>query len=536
MAALAYIGFTVLLTCSVWMRFDLPVLTGSILAGGAGERISLRLLTPVLLVGGLAAASLIPFPGMVRAGELLTGPAPSAWLPIGIAVLLSTLIVSQFSRFTAVPCAFIAALAGLSLAQGHPVGRHALPYLLSWGTAPLLVALLAALTYRIQAALLPKRALHMAILDARLLSLSTGASVLLLAAAGLNNAPLAALLPVRGLGNGPVAAALAAGCPLLLLPPLLRIIRHDTWNIADNELDTDPSSILALLAAMTIVLGLWATSLPERIGLAAGPLPVGTLYIAALGGISLTRHRALTDGPELGKAAVALVLSPVLALLFAYTLGLVLDGSLRNTAILLALALLIAGVVLYMRRQNRRILDRQILLAREQQVQATRKSLSALEVKSEMTEKVLLDQLEAKRKELVDFAMGISNQKEYMEDFYAGLKAVRNLPDGAEKDSRTDTLLHSLHQRMYFTREMNDFYARSEVLNKDFNQRLGKRFPNLTENEKKLANLLRQGFSSKYIASLMNIAPKSVEINRYRLRSKLGLDRGDNLIQFIKSI
>ena len=84
--------------------------------------------------------------------------------------------------------------------------------------------------------------------------------------------------------------------------------------------------------------------------------------------------------------------------------------------------------------------------------------------------------------------------------------------------------------------EMNDFYARSEVLNKDFNMRLAERFPGLTDGERKLTNLLRQGFSSKYIASLMNITPKSVEINRSRLRSKLGLTRSENLIQFIKTI
>ena len=89
---------------------------------------------------------------------------------------------------------------------------------------------------------------------------------------------------------------------------------------------------------------------------------------------------------------------------------------------------------------------------------------------------------------------------------------------------------------MYFTREMNDFYARSEILHKDFNLRLKEAYPSLTESERKLANLLRQGFSSKYIATLMNITPKSVEINRYRLRSKLGLQRSDNLVQFIKSI
>ena len=123
-----------------------------------------------------------------------------------------------------------------------------------------------------------------------------------------------------------------------------------------------------------------------------------------------------------------------------------------------------------------------------------------------------------------------------MEKIYDDLKDVRSMEDGPDKDARTDELLSSLRERMYFTSEINDFYARSEILHKDFNRRLAEAFPNLTENERKLANLLRQGFSSKYIASLMNIAPKSVEINRYRLRAKLGLRREDNLIKFIKSI
>ena len=70
----------------------------------------------------------------------------------------------------------------------------------------------------------------------------------------------------------------------------------------------------------------------------------------------------------------------------------------------------------------------------------------------------------------------------------------------------------------------------------NINMRLKEAFPNLTESERKLAILLRQGFSSKYIATLMNITPKSVEISRYRLRTKLGLRRSDNLVQFIKSI
>ena len=153
-----------------------------------------------------------------------------------------------------------------------------------------------------------------------------------------------------------------------------------------------------------------------------------------------------------------------------------------------------------------------------------------------MNEKDLLNKLEIKRKELVDFAVGISEQKEYMESVYDRLSHVRDLTDSQDKDAATDELLSSLRERMYFSREMNDFYAQSEILHKDFNMRLKEAFPNLTESERKLANLLRQGFSSKYIATLMNITPKSVEISRYRLRTKLGLRRSDNLVQFIKSI
>ena len=177
-----------------------------------------------------------------------------------------------------------------------------------------------------------------------------------------------------------------------------------------------------------------------------------------------------------------------------------------------------------------------MLRVREEQINSTQKSLSALEVKAETTEKDLANKLDIKRKELVDFAVGVSEQKAFMDDVYHLLAEARALPDGPAKDDALEDILSKLRERMYFTHEMNDFYARTEVLHRDFNMHLKEAYPNLTESERKLANLLRQGFSSKYIASLMNITPKSVEISRYRLRTKLGLSRSDNLVQFIKSL
>ena len=62
------------------------------------------------------------------------------------------------------------------------------------------------------------------------------------------------------------------------------------------------------------------------------------------------------------------------------------------------------------------------------------------------------------------------------------------------------------------------------------------RCPNLSERERRLAILLRLGFSSKEIASIVNLETKSIEINRYRLRKKLQLDRGENLVSYLQML
>ncbi|MDD5507661.1 MAG: LuxR C-terminal-related transcriptional regulator [Bacteroidales bacterium] len=61
-------------------------------------------------------------------------------------------------------------------------------------------------------------------------------------------------------------------------------------------------------------------------------------------------------------------------------------------------------------------------------------------------------------------------------------------------------------------------------------------FPHLTLQEKHLAMLIRLNLSTKEIATLLNISPKSVEVARYRLKKKLNLQQDDNLAQFINNL
>lgn len=60
--------------------------------------------------------------------------------------------------------------------------------------------------------------------------------------------------------------------------------------------------------------------------------------------------------------------------------------------------------------------------------------------------------------------------------------------------------------------------------------------PNLSPNDLKLCAYLRLNLSSKEVAQLINISPRSVEVKRYRLRKKLNLESDANLADYILSI
>ncbi len=530
------------------LRSELPAIIGPVWASGAGERWSVKILLPLLFLGALLCAAWgVP----VKSAVL---PAfSSADLPSLSAIVLSTLaavaISSLISPYTAVPYAFLGSIAGyLLVTEGALDWTLAVRMVAAWVAAPLLCGLLAAGIVSLIVRRPGKRPVHLAVSDHRLLLGCVLAAFLLAGASAWNLGSIIAFFPVAALGHGPVSAAVAAGPALLLLLALHPAFSVKTWRIADQDLDFTSGPVFAVLSAMGLTYLVFSFPFLSRVGLTATPLPAPVMLLSALAGVSLARRKAFVEGEKILKSVLSSVVCPILGVLICYSVSMILNVSPENagqtgwnaritpTLIVLGIIAIAAVLALYFRGQRRRDLQKEILLSREQQIYNAQKTLSALEVKAEMNEKDLLNKLEIKRKELVDFAVGISEQKEYMESVYDRLSQVRSLTDPAERDAATDELLTSLRERMYFSREMNDFYAQSEILHKDFNMRLKEAFPNLTESERKLAILLRQGFSSKYIATLMNITPKSVEISRYRLRMKLGLRRSDNLVQFIKSI
>lgn len=69
-----------------------------------------------------------------------------------------------------------------------------------------------------------------------------------------------------------------------------------------------------------------------------------------------------------------------------------------------------------------------------------------------------------------------------------------------------------------------------------FGHELSRKFADLTNREVKVANLIKEGKSSKEMAQMLSISESAINIYRYRLRKKLGLKRIDNLKVFLSAI
>ncbi|GAB4027129.1 ligand-binding sensor domain-containing protein [Spirosoma gilvum] len=77
------------------------------------------------------------------------------------------------------------------------------------------------------------------------------------------------------------------------------------------------------------------------------------------------------------------------------------------------------------------------------------------------------------------------------------------------------------------------FETNFNKVHEQFLKQLLEKYPDLGQGDLKLAAYLRMNLSTKEIAQLLNITHRSVELKRYRLRKKLGLEGDTNLSEFM---
>jgi tetratricopeptide (TPR) repeat protein len=138
--------------------------------------------------------------------------------------------------------------------------------------------------------------------------------------------------------------------------------------------------------------------------------------------------------------------------------------------------------------------------------------------------------------ELTNYAFHIVEKNNFLEEIKSEMAEVRNEIKSDEALKHINKLGSKIYQNLMINKDREEFDIQVEQACEGFFQKLDEKYPNLTNQERRLSALLRLNLSSKEISGILNISPKSVDQTRYRLRKKLEINKNENLTAILNSL
>lgn len=173
----------------------------------------------------------------------------------------------------------------------------------------------------------------------------------------------------------------------------------------------------------------------------------------------------------------------------------------------------------------------------EKQRQELKRIDTELRSSAEELEKLRNEKLEAeiksKNKELATSTMHLINKNSFINSMKNNLHTILKRSKNQEVKNEIGKIIHNIDKNISEDDDWKHFEIHFDEVHGDFISRLKEDFPGLSPQETRLSAYLRMNLSTKEIAHLLNISVRGVEIARYRLRKKMGLEREVNLQEFI---
>lgn len=174
---------------------------------------------------------------------------------------------------------------------------------------------------------------------------------------------------------------------------------------------------------------------------------------------------------------------------------------------------------------------------KKQRAELLKKKERELEIKGLENQKQLMQfknqnlqqDIENKNRELGMSTMNLINKNELLNDIKKELVKAKKIED-------LKSVIKLINKNLNTTDDWKLFEEAFNNADKDFLKKIKHIHPSLTSNDLRLCAYLRLNLSSKEIAPLLNISPKSVEVKRYRLRKKMNLGHDVNLTDYILQI
>ena len=206
--------------------------------------------------------------------------------------------------------------------------------------------------------------------------------------------------------------------------------------------------------------------------------------------------------------------------------------------LLFALAIRITYVMVQLRYRKKEyyktIEQRKMYLEKESKI---RKNQYNLEKQIEKLKKDKLQaKLRAKDKELVNNSLQVVKKNKILNDILQRLKNMEENSLNETNKIKFNLLKKNIVKEIKSDNNWKDLEKHIKNVHFDFLKRLKEKCPSINPRELDLSTYLLINMSSKEISEAMNITIKSVDVSRYRLRKKLGLNRNQNLTGYLLGI
>jgi DNA-binding CsgD family transcriptional regulator len=141
----------------------------------------------------------------------------------------------------------------------------------------------------------------------------------------------------------------------------------------------------------------------------------------------------------------------------------------------------------------------------------------------------LREDIENKNRELGISTMNLIKKNEF-------LSSLKSESEATNDTKNLKKVIKIIDRNLNNNDDWNLFQEAFNNADKDFLKKIKSLHPALTSNDLRLCAYLRLNLSSKEIAPLLNISPRSVEVKRYRLRKKMDLPHESSLTDYILEI
>jgi DNA-binding CsgD family transcriptional regulator len=197
-------------------------------------------------------------------------------------------------------------------------------------------------------------------------------------------------------------------------------------------------------------------------------------------------------------------------------------------------------LLLMLQVQHRRHRREKEHIVRQQEAELSLRDTQLEEVSRKSEEEInrlqhekLQAELEHKNRELATQTMLILSRNEFISDIKDNLTSISKKSKNREVMQELLKITRNIEHNINAESDWEHFQYHFDQVHGDFSNRLRTAYPLLSPQEVKLCTYLRLNLSTKEIAQLLSISVRGVEISRYRLRKKLGLQREENLTDFM---